>query len=257
MKHWNDFITGLQFLSRIRLWPQKEWAEDGFGRSVKWFPLVGLCIGFGDVLTWWLCSPYFSGMTLGTLLLLSHFVWAGAICYDGLMDVADGVFSGRPREQMLEIMKDSRSGAFGVLAGCTALIVRVIFLGTLPETLLVPAILFSPVLSRWLMAIGVTLFPYARKEGLGGMFSNYSGWGSFGFATLLLSSIFLIGVSNFSPLILGIILLSGVSGGLGIALWLSGKLKGLTGDCYGAIAESSELIIFISLVGLISQGNIK
>ena len=254
MNHLNDFITGLQFLSRIRLWPQKKWAENGFGRSVKWFPLVGLCIGLGDIFVLWICSPYFSGLPLGVLLLLSHFFWAGAICYDGLMDVADGVFSGRPREQMLEIMKDSRSGAFGVLAGAVALLIRVIFLGNLPELMLVPVLLFTPVLSRWLMAGGVTLFPYARKEGLGGMFSNYSSWGSFSFATLLMILIFLVGLMKFSPDILMIISIIGILSGLGVAFWLSAKLKGLTGDCYGAITESSELIIFIVLVGLASQG---
>ena len=254
MNHLNDFITGLQFLSRIRLWPQKKWAENGFGRSVKWFPLVGLCIGLGDALVWWICSPYFSGLPLGIMLLLSHFFWAGAICYDGLMDVADGVFSGRPREQMLEIMKDSRSGAFGVLAGAVALLIRVVFLGTLPEITLLPTIVFVPVLSRWLMAGGVSLFPYARNEGLGGMFSNYSGAGSFSFATLLVVLIFSAGLVRFSPDILSIILITGILSGLGIAFWLSRKLKGLTGDCYGAITESSELIMFIVLVGFGSAG---
>ena len=66
--------------------------------------------------------------------------------------------------------------------------------------------------------------------------------------------IFLVGLMKFSPDILMIISIIGILSGLGVAFWLSAKLKGLTGDCYGAITESSELIIFIVLVGLASQG---
>ena len=43
-------------------------------------------------------------------------ILTGGIHCDGLMDSADGLFSGRERERILEIMKDSRAGSFGVVA---------------------------------------------------------------------------------------------------------------------------------------------
>jgi cobalamin 5''-phosphate synthase/cobalamin synthase len=242
----NDFITALQFLSRIRLWPQKSWDEEGFSRSVKWFPLVGLLIGLGDGLVWWLCSPIFSGLPLALLLLLSHFFWAGALCYDGLMDTADGVFSGRPRERMLEIMKDSHVGAFGVLAGVVALLVRVVFVSVLSGELLLAGLIAAPILSRWLMIVGITVFPYARPEGLGKAFVRYSGKGSLVFGTLLMGAL-LTGIAALVDIRASWLFPITVLWGVLLSLWLKGKLGGLTGDCYGAIAETSELAMWVAL----------
>lgn len=252
MKIFTDFITALQFLSRIRLWPQKSWAEDSFSRSVKWFPLVGLFIGLGDYLVWYLAEPFFKGTALAAILLLSHFFWAGAICYDGLMDVADGVFSGRPRERVLEIMKDSHTGAFGVLAGATALILRFGFFAELSiESTLAIGLIFAPVISRWLMIVGIILFPYARPEGLGKAFKDHSGTGTLIFGTVLLL-IILSGGYYFFGIMAFVILGAALVWGLLLANWLTAKLGGLTGDCYGAIAETSELAIFFFLVLMMS-----
>lgn len=252
MKIFTDFITALQFLSRIRLWSQKSWAEDSFSRSVKWFPLVGVFIGLGDYLVWYLAEPFFKGTALATILLLSHFFWAGAICYDGLMDVADGVFSGRSRERVLEIMKDSRIGAFGVLAGTTALILRFgLFAELLPESSFVAGLIFAPVISRWLMILGIIFFPYARPEGLGKAFKDHTGTGTLIFGTVLLFFI-LIGGYFFFGKIVFYLLGAATLWGLLVANWLTAKLGGLTGDCYGTIAETSELAIFFVMVLLIS-----
>lgn len=252
MKIFTDFVTALQFLSRIRLWPQKSWAEDSFSRSVKWFPLVGLLIGLGDYLVWYLAAPFFKGTALAAILLLSHFFWAGAICYDGLMDVADGIFSGRPRERVLEIMKDSRTGAFGVLAGATALILRFGFFTELSVApVFIVGLIFAPVISRWLMILGIILFPYARPEGLGKAFKEHSGTGTLIFGTVLLLFI-LIGGKLFFGNIVYYLFGAAIVWGLLVANWLTAKLGGLTGDCYGAIAETSELAIFFVMVLLMS-----
>lgn len=244
---WNDFITGLQFLSRVRLWSQDSWTEQSFSNSVKWFALVGLVIGLGDGLVWWGTQGFLPPLALGAILLLSHIFWAGGLCYDGLMDTADGVFSGRPRERMLEIMKDSSTGAFGVMAGALALIVRFAFLSSLSGNVLLGALIFAPVISRWLMVVGITAFPYARPEGLGKSFVKYSNKYSFFFASILLLAILAGGIYFFENMI-GIILIAGLAWGVVVAFWLTKKLGGLTGDCYGAIAETSELFILFCLV---------
>ena len=244
---WNDFITGLQFLSRIRLWPQNSWAEDSFSRSVKWFALVGLMIGLGDGLVWWGVQAFLPHLALSAVLVISHLFWAGGICYDGLMDTADGIFSGRPRERMLEIMKDSHTGAYGAIAGSVALLIRFAFLASISGEMLLAGLILCPVISRWLMVIGITIFPYARPEGLGKAFVKYSGKGSLIFATFLLSIILCGGVYYFGNSVI-ILLGSGLIWGLCLGAWLTKKLGGLTGDCYGAIAETSELVMLFFLV---------
>lgn len=237
---WNDFITGLQFLSRIRIWPQTSWTEESFSKSVKWFALVGLCIGLGDGFVWWIAHSFFPSLAFAGILICSHFFWAGAICYDGLMDVADGVFSGRERSRMLEIMKDSHVGAFGVLAGVTAVLLRFAFFSEIRPEFLLGILIFLPVCSRWMMVVGITLFPYARREGLGKAFVEYSTKKSFLFATIVLA-ILLSGGFYFFGEVIGVLFLVVLIWGTGLAVWLTKTLGGLTGDCYGAIALTSEI----------------
>ena len=246
-----DFIRGLQFLSRIRLFPEEVWTPEGFGRSVKWFPLVGLFIGAGDVLVWWLASHLFHGFSLGAILVVSHIFWTGALCYDGLMDVCDGVFSGRERARMLEIMKDSRIGAFGCIALAVALICRLAFIADLPREVLPYVLLFIPVFSRWVMAGGVILYPYARKEGIGKAFSTYTGNGSFAFATIITLVIW-YGGFVLCGAFAWYIWPAGIVWGALAAWWLCSQLGGLTGDCYGALSESSELIMLGMAVAVTS-----
>ena len=115
----NEFLIGLQFLTRISVVRQTVWTEESFGGSVKYFPLIGAVLGIcyalaigGLIFLTGGGVPIFTG-AVGFFLS----VWlTGAIHCDGLMDSADGLFSGREREKMLEIMKDSRAGAFGVVA---------------------------------------------------------------------------------------------------------------------------------------------
>ena len=115
----NEFFIGLQFLTRISIVKQTVWTEESFGKSVKYFPAVGAVLGICYAVTIFILSyvtncelPIFTG---AFVFVLNVFLTGGIHC-DGLMDSADGLFSGRGKDKMLEIMKDSRAGAFGVVA---------------------------------------------------------------------------------------------------------------------------------------------
>ena len=108
----HSFLIGLQFLTRIRFVNQTEWTAEDFGRSTRFFPLVGLVLGICYASAAWLLvytKGLFGMQALPTaLLLILPLVLTGGLHADGFMDTADGVFSGRERERKLEIMKDSR-----------------------------------------------------------------------------------------------------------------------------------------------------
>ena len=97
-----DFITCLEFLTRVRFSKRTDWRDEDFSRSVPYFPLVGLVIGsllaavnYG---LFYIETPLFLRVTL---LLLAEIIITGGLMYDGFMDTADGVFSARSRERML------------------------------------------------------------------------------------------------------------------------------------------------------------
>jgi adenosylcobinamide-GDP ribazoletransferase len=154
------------------------------------------------------------------------------------MDTCDGVFGGRSREHALEIMKDSRTGAFGVLAAVCLLLAKFAFLFAVPADLKWRALVLMPVAGRWSLVYAVARFPYARAEGTGKAFRDQvKGW------HLLWASLLAAGVGGglfgvrFAP----------VAAMAWLAAWaqaryLVGKLGGLTGDTYGAIAEVTETL---------------
>ena len=91
----HSFLIGLQFLTRIRFVRQTTWTAEDFGRSTRFFPLVGLVLGLCYMLAAWV-PIYFLGVRSLTcvLILILPILLTGGIHADGFMDTADGIFSG-------------------------------------------------------------------------------------------------------------------------------------------------------------------
>ena len=121
-----------------------------FGRSTRYFPLVGVVLGLicaflALVLMVIMGSHLYTVRTILTLLPL---LLTGGLHCDGFMDTVDGLFSGRDRERMLEIMKDSRTGSFGVVAFCSLLLLDWSLILDLQEPVLVVALFTMPIIGR-------------------------------------------------------------------------------------------------------------
>ncbi len=116
-----DFVTCLEFLTRIRFSNRTDWHDDDFSRSVPYFPLVGLVMGvFMGAVNYGLYYLHTPDLMRAVMLVLAELIIIGALMYDGFMDTSDGVFSARDRERMLEIMKDSHVGSNGCCLYYTA-----------------------------------------------------------------------------------------------------------------------------------------
>lgn len=238
-----DFFTGLQFLTRIRLIEQTDWSPDSFGRSVKYFTLIGLIIGLILAGLNYVLSQLLPAHALAAVLILSEILLTGGLHCDGFMDTADGVFSGRSRERMLEIMKDSRVGANGVVAFGLLLLVKYSLIIDMTPTMLPLALLVMPVAGRMAMVISVTSFPYARPDGMGKAFAQYAGR-----TTLAIAAV--IALAVIVPLGTEAIISAGGALFIGIlaARYFANVLGGLTGDTYGAVTELTELAALLLFV---------
>ena len=251
------FFIGLQFLTRIAIVRQDNWTVEDFGRSVKFFPLIGAVLGLIYAAAAWLLfvflprqgiflPPHFTSVCL---LILPILLTGGLHC-DGFMDTMDGVFSGRSRERMLEIMKDSRVGANGVTAFVLLLLLNWAILLDMPPFWLVPALFVMPVIGRCMMAAAITCFPYARPEGMGKAFAQYAGKKSLWLALFIT----VMCVVPWGPLACIAFL---VSAGFTIcfARYITGVLGGLTGDVYGALTLLNEvLVLLVFLIGVQRMG---
>ena len=204
----NNFFVGLQFLTSLKIVKQTEWSLESFGKSVKYFPLIGAVLGiimasfyFIAIKYLPLVHIYLSHNFLAILLFALSIILTGALHCDGFMDTADGVFSGRSKDRMLEIMKDSCVGSNAVVAFFILSILKIALFMEIPSDKLLLALFAAPILSRFNMVIAITKFPYARPDGMGKAFAEYSGTTTFYIALLLTMLLILplgkLGISAF------------------------------------------------------------
>lgn len=177
--------AAFQFLSRLPVKAELDFSPDLLKRSASYYPLVGAVIG---LIVW--CFAMLASLVLPPLpcavLTLVVWVWlTGGLHLDGWMDAADALFSYRSRERMLEIMKDSRVGAMGVIACVLLLMLKASLLYIILDNILdtVPVVrnlsgllLLPMVWSRWFMVHAMKRWPKARNDdGLAARFADMSG----------------------------------------------------------------------------------
>ena len=249
----NEFLIALQFLTRIFVVKQSVWTEKSFGESVKFFPAVGAVLGI-------ICAAVVGAINFFELPLLtgavgfaSLIILTGGIHCDGLADSADGLFSGREREKILEIMKDSRAGSFGVVSLILVAALEVSALAELAKfstAQLCAAIFSAPIIARMMMVVTIGSFPYARESGMGKSFAKFTTRRTIIFAAI--ETFLLLLPLNF---FCGKIFLCAAISTFGaflvawkFATFATEKIGGVTGDIYGAVTTLSEmfaLIIFL------------
>ncbi|MBD3180740.1 adenosylcobinamide-GDP ribazoletransferase [Candidatus Poribacteria bacterium] len=237
-------ILAITFLTRIPLPIPKNINNEDMGRSTPYFTLVGLLIGLILVGIDKLASYLLPVFAVNAIVFVGLIVITGGLHLDGLMDTCDGVFSGRSRERILEIMKDSRIGAFGAVGIVCLTVLKLAFLQSITDESRWLYLVLFPMLGRWGMVLGISLFPYARSsQGLGTAFTNLARK-SYIFWSIL--PILAVGFYSLNWLIFPVIMFTG------FAVWLTGhwltvKLGGLTGDCYGAVCEVTEILALLIL----------
>ncbi len=223
--------------------------DGGSGASgLAWFPLVGAFLGgAGWALAAGLLRPgSLACEPLGCLLVgaLVVVLWAWltrGLHLDGLADLADGLGGGWTRERILEIMKDSHVGSFGVLALVGGLILKTTAAGVLCASGGLFWLGVAPVLGRLAMVAQACIHPYARRgAGTAADLVREAGLahllGASALALVLLACMIPQESWPALPGVLGVVvLLTGLTG-----LTARRRMGGVTGDVLGATCELAE-----------------
>ncbi|MFQ5924421.1 MAG: adenosylcobinamide-GDP ribazoletransferase [Dehalococcoidia bacterium] len=243
------FLAALEFLTVIPSPRRREATPREIGRSLVYFPLIGLGLGGALYGLDRLFALFLPTALASVLLVVALILVTGANHLDGFIDTCDGMAGGRSPEQRLEIMRDSRAGGFGVVGACSLLLVKSVSLIFVPGAFRMAALLLMPVLGRWAMVYAVFAYPSARREGIGQTFKEQANWQRMTIATLVA-----LAISVLLMKLLGLALMAGVwLVAIIMAIFLRRRLGGLTGDTYGAINEVIEVLVLI-LVPLIYGG---
>ena len=166
------FLLATQLLTRLPVkLDESAYADQQLaGRSVLYYPLVGIIIGFILVITNYLLTT--TGLQQGSLLLagLILTVWVlitGALHLDGLGDSADAWLGGYgDLQRTLEIMKDPYSGPAAVVSIGLVLIIKFSTLVELDSSQWI-LLIITPMLARAAIIVLFLTTPYVRKNGMG------------------------------------------------------------------------------------------
>lgn len=231
-----------QFCSRIPINRAIDLTEEDPARATGLFPLVGVAAGAAGAAGFFIGERIGGVFVGGALAVLFELMLTGGLHLDGLGDVCDGIFSGRSRERMLEIMKDSNSGSFGVAGIAMDLLLKTVLFAQLG----MGGIVVSAILSRVALTSTAASSEYARQNGMGKHFIDNVGLRDvlLALAFGLLSFLFLPGWQT------AIAILCAPFFGFLLAKYFEKKLGGITGDCLGASEEVSQILLMILLVAL-------
>jgi adenosylcobinamide-GDP ribazoletransferase len=233
------FLAALQFLTILPLPRGLSPDERALGGSIPFFPAVGLGIGATIALMDWGLGFLFPVGVTSVFAVILLIAVSGGLHTDGLADTADGFFSSRPRERILEIMRDSRTGPMGVAAIVCVVALKIALIASVSGPSRAWVLLLTPVAGRSALLIQMALLPYARPEGgLAGIFHRNRSRGHALWALAVL-----LAVGYLAGCMPGLI--AGGSAFLAALLFAAysfRRIGGLTGDTLGAACELTELV---------------
>jgi adenosylcobinamide-GDP ribazoletransferase len=237
------FLVAIGFLTIIPIRSAGSYDPRTIGRSLAWFPAVGLLIGCALAAVDRLAGSVFTPSITVALVLATGAALTGALHLDGLADTADGVFGGRTPERRLEIMRDSRIGSYGLVAVVLALLLQYSALGSIGNAERWRALLIVPALSRAGMVLAIAVFPYARPAGLGRTFKDHASNIDVvvAYITVLVAAVFIMRGEGIA------LLLASIATTLAAGWFLTRRIGGITGDSYGAIAVLIEVLLFLAV----------
>ena len=245
-RSWCEFLSAVQFLTRVPA-PSQPYEADLLARSVKFFPVVGAIVGAAGAVLRQLVAPHLPPTAAAFLVVLYLVCMTGGLHEDGLADVADGFGGGTSREQILTILRDSRIGSYGGIALVLSLIGRILLIASLPQKHASSYLVTAAMLCRWTpLSLSYFLSP-ARAEatalpnGQGARIARLTSAGALIAGTVfsIALAFFLLKKQAIAPL-LTTVAISWLT-----ASYYKRRIGGMTGDCFGATIQLTEITVYL------------
>ncbi|MER9841301.1 adenosylcobinamide-GDP ribazoletransferase [Mesorhizobium australicum] len=237
----DDIALCLVFFTRLPL-PVFDYRGRGLAAAIWAAPIAGLVVGLIGAIVFATAERF--GLAIGpsaALALVATVATTGCLHEDGLSDVADGFGGGKSRGRKLEIMRDSRIGAYGAVALALSLLIRWSALSQVVEpTQALFALVAAHAASRGVLGAFMHLLPPARSDGLSAGAGTVSLETAIAGAVLGAIPLLLLGLGGATAALI----LLGLFFAAFHALCLN-QIEGQTGDAVGALQQLSEIAVLL------------
>jgi adenosylcobinamide-GDP ribazoletransferase len=237
-----------------------------FTGIAAWLPAVGIVVG-GILCLIGMPLRAFPDPVRAALLVAVWVLLTGGLHLDGVADTADGLAINIHKEhrkesqeiiheskaepgakgsrRRLEVMQDSHTGAYGVMALILLLLLKFAALSSLRAW---PLLLLVPAWGRWGQLLAIVLYPYLRQQGSGRFLKESTSFPTAlwpGTALLLSLTMGLAWAGILDWQVALIWTMGAATGAVGVGYWINRQLGGHTGDTYGATLEWAEAIALL------------
>ncbi len=241
----NKFRTALMFFTRIPV-GKIEFSQELLNKSNKYLPIIGWIVGGLSGLIFWVLNSVFSTDLSVILSMSASILLTGAFHEDGFADTCDGFGGGWSKEQILDIMKDSRIGVFGAIGITMLLLTKFISLSHLPAWMIPGVLIAGHTISRFSALLFIFSHNYVRNNHTGkskpiGKEISKSELGFSSITTLL--PFLLFEKLGFALIIPAILLIKHI-----FARYTNKWIGGYTGDSLGALQQITETSFYVLVI---------
>ncbi len=243
---WASFI----FFTRLPFWRLHEPPKECYATVVEHWPLVGWLTGGVMAAVLWFGSMVMPWAVTVVLAIVARLLLTGALHEDGLADFFDGFGGGgNNRQRILEIMKDSHIGTYGVLGLILYMLLLFFCLSSLSPEIAALAVFAADPYSKMVTSQLIIMMPYARKEEEAKakvVYRKISPLSGVSLAIQGLLPLILFIWYTGAPWEIVVFIPALVMYFLYLLIWR--KIHGYTGDCCGAVCLLVELAFYLTLI---------
>ena len=245
------FLLAVQFLTRCPVPFPDLFTEARLTAAARYYPLVGLLVGGFAAAVFWLAQLVFPQALAVVLATAASLLATGAFHEDGFADACDGLGGGATREQALEIMRDSRLGTYGAAGLGLMLAAKVLALAAAPPALVPWLLVVAHAGSRASAVAAIAAGEYVRETGTAKPVAAGVAPGGLvvALATGTAAVVGLWVAASPAAMMAGL-------AGLALGHWAmrslyERKLGGYTGDCLGAVQQTSEIGLYLGVLAAV------
>ena len=250
------FFIALQFFTRLPIPAWVGFEASWLQHASRYFPLVGVVVAALAAAVYAAAALVLPAPVAAVLSTAASIYITGAFHEDGFADTCDGLGGGMTKERALEIMKDSRVGAYGAIGIVCMLATKLSALALLPPQLAVAALCVAHPVSRLAATALIWKLDYVRGEGKAKPLAQQMTGTEFAIAALTcaLPAAGVLGAGWMTPAALSAAVLASAAAALWLGRLFVRRLGGYTGDCLGAVQQLAEALVYVAVLATLGHG---